>query len=106
MSAKSARKWERENPKRYQESMRRRNLRKRYGITLEEYNDMLYNQDEKCAICGVVECRVNTHFSVDHNHETGEVRGLLCNDCNTGLGLFLDDPERLKRAIHYLTKGA
>lgn len=102
MSAASARKWERENPERYRESKRRQNLKRRYGITIEEYDTMLYNQEGVCAICGTEECRVKPSFSVDHDHRTGEIRGLLCNDCNTALGGFKDDARLLRKAIKYL----
>lgn len=74
-----------------------------YGITTEDYNRMLLEQNGVCKICG----RTETHakkkkFNIDHNHITGKVRGLLCNRCNVGLGKFKDDIEILKKAIGYL----
>lgn len=80
---------------------RRENLKKRYGITLQEYDNMLAAQDGVCAICGK-ECRKNMFLSVDHDHETGAIRGLLCDDCNNGLGKFFDDVSLLQKAIDYL----
>lgn len=77
------------------------NLRVRYGITHAEYEAMLSSQGGACAICrGGTSKR---YFAVDHNHRTGEVRGLLCGTCNTTLGRFRDDPARFKRAAKYLT---
>jgi len=58
-----------------------------YGITLEEYNDMFIEQDGCCAICGIHQSELNYSLCVDHNHETGNVRGLLCRGCNANLGI-------------------
>lgn len=80
-------------------------LQKRYGITLDDYTDMLIKQDYSCAICGnsPEEGRNNTYkLSVDHCHTTGEVRGLLCQKCNTGLGLLGDSYESILKALNYL----
>jgi hypothetical protein len=69
-----------------------------YNITDRAYAAMLRKQKGRCAICGVkmiVPC-------VDHCHDTGKVRGLLCHHCNTGLGMFKDNPKTLKRALAYL----
>lgn len=75
-----------------------------FGITLEDYNDMLIKQDFKCAICGskLPKNSKAKHFVVDHDHKTGKVRGLLCQCCNFGLGQFQDNIENLKNAIRYL----
>lgn len=76
---------------------------KRHGITPETYQVMLAAQDGVCAICQKSE-KVKQHLAVDHDHETGAVRGLLCRDCNTSLGKFGDSPELLRRAAAYLEK--
>lgn len=87
---------------------RGRYLRRTYGITLEEYQRMLEEQGGVCAICERPETRMNRSgtaqevLCVDHDHETGEVRGLLCHDCNTALGKFGDDPQVILRAAAYL----
>lgn len=83
-------------------------LQQSFGITLQEYGEKLVEQAGKCAICD----RQETHMrngkvkalAVDHCHETGKIRGLLCSDCNTGLGKFRDDPETLGSAIRYVLK--
>lgn len=75
-----------------------RRFLKTYGITLEQRNKMIEQQDGKCAICS----DVLTAPHVDHCHETNAVRGILCNVCNIGLGYFKDDPLRLQSAIEYL----
>ena len=79
-----------------------------YGITADEYNARLESQKGVCAICGTdspttTQEDTHKHLFVDHCHTSGAVRGLLCSSCNTGLGLFKDNPERLKAAIQYLT---
>ncbi len=75
----------------------------KFGLTLDEYNNVLENQDGLCAICRKTE-KENKSLAVDHNHSTGQVRGLLCSNCNRGLGLFQENIERLANAIRYITK--
>ena len=75
----------------------------RYGLTGDDYEKLLDKQDNKCAICGATESTGrSSKLYVDHDHETGEVRGLLCNHCNAGLGMFRDNIEALKAAVEYL----
>lgn len=82
---------------------RERYFRDTYGITLEDYDEMLEWQGGGCAICGSpVGDGVGRRLSVDHDHETGEVRGLLCSRCNAGLGMFQDRQDLLLRAVEYL----
>ena len=74
-----------------------------YGITLEDYAAMLKKQDGKCAICGArTPGSGKKMWSIDHDHATGEVRGLLCGTCNTGLGMFKDSADNLRAAANYL----
>ncbi len=77
------------------------NLKSLYGLTLEEYEEMLREQDGKCAICGELPSPTKL-LDVDHDHENKTVRGLLCNHCNTALGLVKEDPEILSAMIDYL----
>ncbi len=94
------------NPKKYQDDLRRNRYLRWYGITIEDYDQMFEIQKGKCAICGTTRphFRKNVkHFNVDHNHETGTVRGLLCNTCNRGLGLFRDNVGLIGKAFQYLT---
>ena len=85
---------------------RRRALRLKYGVTPEQLDALETAQGGVCAICGGpwIEHRYGTYM-VDHCHETGEVRGLLCNPCNKGLGHFRDDSLRLQKAVRYLNGG-
>jgi hypothetical protein len=76
-------------------------LKSLYGITTERYNDILNSQNGKCAICKGDEVH-RRHLSVDHCHETGQIRGLLCVRCNAAIGHFKDDSKILKHAIEYL----
>lgn len=78
------------------------NHKYRYGITKEQFDDMLSAQNNACAICGTSEPRGRGAFHVDHCHETQNIRGLLCNLCNTGLGRFKDNPAALRKAALYL----
>ena len=70
---------------------------KRYQVTTEEYHELNFIQTGQCAIC-----RNFCSLNIDHDHSTGEVRGLLCTPCNTALGMLRDDPKNLQRAIEYL----
>lgn len=79
-------------------------LERHYGVTIEQYDVMLKEQDNRCAICGTAECSSGRNFAVDHDHETGRVRGLLCGNCNVGIGNLRDDINIMKRAIAYLEK--
>ena len=63
-------------------------LRREYGITLSERQQVLYGQNKRCAICGHREDEFNVPFAVDHDHKTGELRGLLCWKCNRAIGAF------------------
>ena len=73
----------------------------RHGITRDQYLIMLEVQQGGCAICKLVE-KDNSDLSIDHNHDTGDVRGLLCKQCNRALGLFGDNIMRLESALEYL----
>jgi hypothetical protein len=82
-----------------------------YGITPKEYNSLLAEQGGVCAICQKPETelggkhkRLVRQLAVDHDHETGQVRGLLCRRCNTAIGFLGDDVAGLWRAIDYLTR--
>ena len=74
----------------------------RHGISSDDYNKMLSRQNGCCAICGDELENVKCVTCIDHDHETGKVRGLLCLLCNNGLGMFRDNPEVLMRAAEYL----
>lgn len=77
-------------------------LMKLYGITLEQYDEMLTKQKRCCAICGVKQPELGQSLHVDHCHTTKKVRGLLCHKCNRGVGLFKDSHKTLSRAAKYL----
>lgn len=81
-------------------------LRRTFGITLDEYNGMYESQNGLCAICGKPDEVEGRRLAVDHNHDTGHIRALLCGNCNRGLGNFQDDPEMLVKATRYLIKYA
>jgi len=78
-------------------------LKSKFGITLDEYKSKEKSQNGLCAICGEPE-PLGIRLSVDHDHETNQVRDLLCSRCNPGLGNFKDDPELLLKAYQYLQK--
>jgi hypothetical protein len=82
---------------------------RRQGWSKEQYRTLLEAQDGKCAICGVGEGHRSRYgrvcrLAVDHDHQNGKVRGLLCNSCNRGLGRFKDSIENLEAAIRYLKR--
>jgi hypothetical protein len=72
-----------------------------YGITLDDYNRMYELQSGVCMICKKKETN-GKRLAIDHDHDTGKVRGLLCNHCNIGLGKFFDNPQLLQSAINYI----
>ena len=78
----------------------------RYGMTQKEYNKIFEQQNGVCAICNQAETFGQygklIPLAVDHNHETDKIRGLLCRNCNLGIGYFNDSPELLKEVINYL----
>jgi hypothetical protein len=77
---------------------------KTLGITAVDYDKMYNEQNGRCAICGKHQLELNKSLHLDHCHLTGIVRGILCSNCNTGLGLFKDDIKILRCAISYLDK--
>ena len=83
-----------------------RALRDSFGLSLDEYNRMFEAQQGKCAICNQPETQMRRGklktLAVDHNHKSGAIRGLLCFDCNTGIGKLKDDPQILRLAAQYL----
>jgi hypothetical protein len=88
----------------------KRYLKRNYNISAKEYYELLENQGGGCAICGMTEEELGQHLSVDHNHRCCPqrkkscgmcVRGLLCPNCNNGLGRFQDNPELLLKAFEY-----
>jgi hypothetical protein len=111
-----SRQWYADNPERAAAQTRLRvqrnpdvyrdqNYRLKYGITLAEYDSLLELQGGVCKICKHAEGRAATaNLAVDHDHSTGEVRGLLCSNCNRALGLFEDSPELLQNAAAYLLR--
>lgn len=83
-------------------------LRREYAMDEGDYSALLAAQAGRCAICGGVESAKrggsSKRLAVDHDHQSGVVRGLLCQSCNTALGLMGDDPSRLLLAVEYLKK--
>lgn len=80
-----------------------RELIRNYNITLNEWNDILSNQNDLCAICKIKFSDNSKTPHVDHCHKTGKIRGLLCSNCNHGIGQFKDDISILQEAIKYLS---
>ncbi len=93
----SAKKWNAENKGRAAISQRWSNIKKLYGLSRTEYETLYEKQGGGCAIC-TTEHEV---LSVDHNHDTGEVRGLLCSQCNTGIGMFKENDLLMQAAGEY-----
>lgn len=101
-ASKRLRVWRDQNKDRAKDTQ----LRFKYGISLEDHVALFSKQFGRCAICGLEEKDApRGKLFVDHCHATGEVRGLLCHHCNTGLGYFMDNPSLLSGAILYLKKG-
>lgn len=101
------RKWEINNPEKWEEQKRNQRFKRRYGITSKEYDTLLLNQKGTCAICNKLPQGLHSSgrgkvLHVDHDHTTGKIRALLCDKCNRGLGYFSDNPELLIKASEYI----
>lgn len=106
--------WKKDNPEKVkllQERYNKRNpfanraaiIKNKFNMSSEDYENMLLDQKGSCKICKrQSNNKSQKHFHIDHCHETGKIRGLLCNKCNMGLGMFNDNIELLKIAIDYL----
>jgi hypothetical protein len=92
--------------KRTPDRRRKQDLKRRYGVTPQEFERLVQLQASVCLICGRGSAakRRRKFFCVDHDHDSGRIRGLLCNRCNTGLGHFNDDPRLLLKAAAYFDR--
>jgi len=98
INRKAAIKWRQADPQR----CRRRTIKWAYGITIEEYETLVAKQNGQCAICGTTNTAPWPHLCIDHDHNTGKVRGLLCGSCNQGIGRLKDSPVLCRKAAEYL----
>jgi hypothetical protein len=104
--------WRKKNPEKRalqaakegkQDYVKNKHLKRDFGITLDEYNVMFEQQEGCCKICKRHQVHFSRRLAVDHCHSTGKIRGLLCSQCNTLLGMAKDDTLVLQEAINYLT---
>lgn len=100
-NAENLREWAKKNATHKGRLSHASHLRRAYGIDMDDYDRMLEAQGGVCAICAG-QCRIKTRLAVDHCHTTNRIRGLLCDDCNNGVGRFKDNPELLRAAAAYL----
>lgn len=112
-----ARKWRAKNPEKVREAQRnywrgnyvmgrKKMLRQKYSLTPEQWDELFTAQGKVCAICGSEEPKSIHGWHTDHCHETLKVRGILCRQCNQGLGFFKDSVELIAAASAYLTRDA
>jgi hypothetical protein len=98
--------WQRAHPEQAQDA----HLRRTFGITLDQYRGLQEKQGGKCAVCDQEETAVDKRtgkvrrLHVDHSHQSGAVRGLLCTRCNLGLGFLQEDPKIIKSLLQYLDR--
>lgn len=92
------------DPERDKAATRKAIYRRKYGLTIAEYEAMVVAQGGRCAICGTDKPGGVGRWPIDHCSESGVVRGLLCNGCNPGIGFFKHDINRLQQAIDYLKR--
>ena len=88
----------------YPELQRKTYYQREYGITISDFDDMYIEQGGCCAICGKHQSELNLRLNIDHCHKTGKIRGLLCGNCNTSLGLLKENIGVLNNAIKYLKR--
>jgi len=86
----------------YGRDYRNSNLKKKYGITSEEFEQILTEQGGVCKVCGGPPHGKGNRYHVDHNHKTGRIRGILCHKCNVALGMVQDSEEHLMKLIKYI----
>lgn len=91
--------WNKNNPEKAKSAAIATSRKLRFGISREEYSQMLVNQNNSCAIC---KKEIKWEAHVDHCHTTGKIRGLLCRNCNLGLGGFKDNIDTIRKAIDYV----
>lgn len=96
--------WRKNNPDKTAKWSRKRILRINFQLTEEEYDQKLQKQSGCCAICKKHQDKLKLKLAVDHDHATGQVRSLLCGNCNRGLGFFKDNSDFLQEAINYLLR--
>lgn len=99
------REWTARNKERRSRYVRKSRMLRTYGITVEEHAQMVEDCGNRCYICGEqpnAASKNHNKLHVDHDHHTGEVRGLLCNQCNRAIGLMKESPRRLRTAAIYL----
>lgn len=102
IKAQSARNYEKRKEA-HNVTTRNNTLKRKYGLTIPQWEELFESQGRACAICGETDVGAeNQKFHTDHCHSTNVVRGILCHSCNTGLGKFKDNVETLKAAIKYL----
>lgn len=98
-----AKQWALDHPEKIKEWAWREGIKRRHGVTLEQFNSLLSSQNGTCAICGKSP-QEGKRLCIDHDHKTGIVRGLLCRNCNAAIGQLGDDPNMLSRAMQYLNQ--
>lgn len=103
-SNKVAAAYRRKNPDIGILASRRSKIKAAHGITLEQFDEMLEAQGNCCALCKTTKPSGRGRYHVDHCHKAGKIRGILCHNCNTALGLFKDSTKTLATAIEYLNR--
>jgi len=100
LNTERAYRWRKKNPNKHSNLLHKSNLKLKFGITIDNYEEMLRDQHGRCAICRCLP--KNKRLAVDHCHKTGAIRGLLCASCNQMLGRGKDNSNTFKRAIQHL----
>lgn len=102
----NARKWHFANPIKRTKIMRVLHYKNKYGLTIQDYNQMFDKQKGRCAVCGKHESELGKRLDIDHNHNTGKIRGLVCTACNRRIGRYehnrLKNSEFLENIENYL----
>lgn len=97
-------KWMSNNKESQRQREFKRNLRVKFGMTEDDYYEKLESQNNGCAICRSRFSLSGRHLAVDHDHKTGKIRGLLCNECNTAIGLMKENTDLFYNATVYIEK--
>lgn len=99
---KTQKKWQHKDYAKNPEKYHGYNIKRAYGITQQQYKELLEEQQHKCTICATHQSELLRRLAVDHCHETGKVRGLLCKPCNVSLGLLKENEQIMNNMIAYV----
>lgn len=102
MGVEAQKRYRENNLQKTKQMSRKNHIKRKFGLSIEEYESILNSQNKVCAVCQE-KCHTGYNLAVDHNHKTGKIRGLLCKNCNTAIGLLKENIQVIENVIIYLS---